>query len=72
MLMEIIGPPCKAYPLGLPVNVTFTLTNTGARQVPLATVVFNMDPSASYVGVQVVDPTGQLSECTWKNFVVPN
>lgn len=66
MLMEITTPPCKAYPLGSSVNVTFTLTNTGGRQVPLATVVFNMDPTAKYVGVQVVDPTGQLSECTWR------
>jgi hypothetical protein len=70
MLLEITTPPCRAHPVGAPVNVTFTVTNTGERTIAGVQVAFNIpDVRASFAGIQVTDPSGALSECLHKEGV---
>jgi hypothetical protein len=61
--MAIDTPPCRAYPLGAPVQVNFTVSNIGPG-VSKGTVIVSFDfpLAAAYQSITVTDPTGVMSE----------
>lgn len=62
--LSIVAPPCKAVPLGSPVQLNFTVTNAGPGLSPGLTVVsFIFTEAAAFQGITVTDPTGDLGEC---------